>query len=126
MTEPIEENSFYVGAEVARILFRHSRDWFYRHRRELEALGFPRPISPIGMPRWRGSDLLAWRATEPPAKKIGENCPRATIDDAGRVVQSLPRDEADAEAKRIARRARARRVALGLPAESSELTGRLR
>jgi hypothetical protein len=61
MNEPVNPDRFYTSAEVARLLFGRSVEWFYAHRSELtQREGFPLPISRIGQPRWRGADLLAW------------------------------------------------------------------
>ncbi|HEY2068235.1 MAG TPA: hypothetical protein VGG48_01675 [Rhizomicrobium sp.] len=51
----------YTREQVAELVLGQSARWFSEHRATLHRLeGFPQPISHIGRPRWRGSDLLAW------------------------------------------------------------------
>lgn len=55
----LEARAHLTSGEVAAAL-RRSRRWFYAHRAQLEAEGFPRPISSVGNPLWAASDLIAW------------------------------------------------------------------
>lgn len=45
------------AVEVAREL-RRSRSWFYKHRKELEARGFPRQLPVAGT--WSGTAVATW------------------------------------------------------------------
>jgi hypothetical protein len=58
---PIVPGRFYTAVEVS-LWLRHPVEWFYRYRRTLEKKGFPPAAVPVGQPRWRGDDLLAWDA----------------------------------------------------------------
>jgi hypothetical protein len=63
--EPLHPDAIYTADEVARIVFRQYRQWFYRHRVALmREENFPRPISKYGLPRWRGYDLIQWLARD--------------------------------------------------------------
>lgn len=62
MADQLERDRIYTSADVARLLFRHPVEWFYRYRATIGvAEGFPMPISAHGQPRWSGEALIAWR-----------------------------------------------------------------
>jgi len=50
--------------QVAQLL-GHSADWFSRHRAQLEAQGFPRPVPGCGR-RWDPAAIEAWLAAQRP------------------------------------------------------------
>lgn len=56
----IDPDRVYVMAEVAALMFNRPAPWFGKRRRALEAIGFPKPVSPKGRPRWRGWQLIDW------------------------------------------------------------------
>lgn len=54
-------DAVYTSTEVARIVLRCTVATFYNIRKRLvDEESFPRPISRIGQPKYRGADLLAW------------------------------------------------------------------
>lgn len=55
----IDPNKIYTVAGVVAWL-QHEKPWFYRHRAQLERLGFPKPLNIPGRSRWRGDELIAW------------------------------------------------------------------
>lgn len=61
MSDPLDPLGIYDSAQVARLVHGKSVSWFYHHRRQLEAKGFPKPCSPIGHGRWDGAALIAWK-----------------------------------------------------------------
>jgi hypothetical protein len=56
----IDPNRTYNSAETAWLVFGTGRRWLYKNIRELEKLGFPRSIRPVGNYRWSGAMLLDW------------------------------------------------------------------
>lgn len=61
----IDDDAWYTAAEVAQLVFNRVPGWLTKHKKALTAEhGFPRPISPIGLPHWRGADLNAWIARD--------------------------------------------------------------
>lgn len=58
--EWIARNRIYVSAEIARIVFDWQVETFWKKRKQLHAIGFPLPLSPIGHARWYGGDVLDW------------------------------------------------------------------
>lgn len=72
--ETLQPTAIYTTAEVARLVFRHSVEWFYENHAKLrDEHGFPDPVSPIGRPRWSGAQLIAWTNRVPNALATVDN-----------------------------------------------------
>ena len=53
---------FIDATEIAQLLEFDTKMMFLHRRKDMEAEGFPRPVSFIRKPlRWRRDDVLAWR-----------------------------------------------------------------
>lgn len=75
----IHPNGAYTARQVALLVFKKSYVWFSRHHSRLRNRdGFPKPISPIGHPRWSGAALLLWMQTPRFAKPNGRSAPDMT------------------------------------------------
>lgn len=102
--DKIEPHGLYHSADVARLVLGHDVEWFYHYRHHAGlAEGFPKPVSPSGQPRWRGSCLLAWmerpdRGT--PSLPLLDSLEGPNIVD----IRSTLRQRSQAMAQRTARR----------------------
>lgn len=76
-------NGFYSMNDIARIVFGRDVRYLWRDRRfaKLKEAGFPKPVSPVGHPRWSGAALLAW-ANRPQA----DDCAAPLPEGAGNVT----------------------------------------
>ena len=66
MPPPANAPRMMTSAEIAAFLRRSVR-WFYRHRRQLHALGLPQPAPVPGHPRWHPAGVYRWLEGPMPA-----------------------------------------------------------
>lgn len=74
ITQPSVVARLLSAQEVAALLHRQM-NWFYKHRRRLEALGFPRPVPGMGR-RWDPVAIRHWldkQAGLAPASPAGDD-----------------------------------------------------
>jgi predicted DNA-binding transcriptional regulator AlpA len=72
----------YTLKQIAELL-GHGLPWLYHHRRELEAAGFPKPISPIGRPRFHRASIDAWlERHHPHASPLRHQAPATAGEDS--------------------------------------------
>lgn len=56
------QSIFVDATQIATLLELDTKTMFLQRRKDMEAEGFPRPVSFISKPmRWRRDDVLTWR-----------------------------------------------------------------
>jgi predicted DNA-binding transcriptional regulator AlpA len=66
-----------------------TEDWFYRHRRDLEAEGFPKSLPGFKQGRWCPQAVEAWIARHSGAPAAQEPAPQAAEDPQEALRQAL-------------------------------------